>query len=107
MADGRTDHHRSGHGASVMASAHPIHVRAHTWLVLAIGSLAGLAMFLWPLLKSPPAGVAPHTPAPVVFVVILPLVIAVLLAGLGNGGLGAQAGALPRPLSGVGRAFRL
>jgi energy-coupling factor transport system substrate-specific component len=90
-----------------MTSAHPIHVRAHTWLVLTVGSLAGLAMFLWPLLKSPPAGVAHHTEAPFVFVVILPLVLAVLLAELGNGGLDAKAIAMLGLLAGLGAALRL
>jgi len=90
-----------------MAAPQPVHVRAHTWLVLAIGSLAGLAMFLWPLLKSPPAGIAHHTEAPFVFVVILPLVIAVLLAELGNGGLDAKAIAMLGLLAGVGAALRL
>jgi len=90
-----------------MTSADPIHVRAHTWLVLTVGSLAGLAMFLWPLLKSPPAGVAHHTEAPFVFVVILPLVLAVLLAELGNGGLDAKAIAMLGLLAGLGAALRL
>src|SRR4029079_7773015 len=90
-----------------MTSAHPIPVRAHTWVVLTVASLAGLAMFLWPLLKSPPAGVAHHTEAPFVFVVILPLVIAVLLAELGNGGLDAKAIAMLGLLAGLGAALRL
>ena len=90
-----------------MTSAHPIPVRAHTWVVLTVASLAGLAMFLWPLLKSPPAGVAHHTEAPFVFVVILPLVLAVLLAELGNGGLDAKAIAMLGLLAGLGAALRL
>ena len=36
-------------------TSQPVHVRPYTWLVLTIGSLAGLAMFLWPLLALPPA----------------------------------------------------
>ena len=90
-----------------MTSAHPIPVRAHTWVVLTVASLAGLAMFLWPLLKSPPAGVAHHVEAPFVFVVILPLVLAVLLAELGNGGLDAKAIAMLGLLAGLGAALRL
>ena len=90
-----------------MTSAHPIPVRAHTWVVLTVASLAGLAMFLWPLLKSPPAGVAHHVEAPFVFVVILPLLLAVLLAELGNGGLDAKAIAMLGLLAGLGAALRL
>jgi len=90
-----------------MTSAHPIPIRAHTWVVLTVASLAGLAMFLWPLLKSPPAGVAHHVEAPFVFVVILPLLLAVLLAELGNGGLDAKAIAMLGLLAGLGAALRL
>jgi energy-coupling factor transport system substrate-specific component len=89
-----------------VTSLQPIRVRPHTWLVLAIGSLAGLAMFLWPLLTSPPAGTAHSAEAPFVFVLILPLVIAVLLAELSNGGLDVKAIAMLGLLSGIGAALR-
>ena len=89
-----------------MSSPQPVRVRPYTWLVLGIGSLAGLAMFLWPLLTSPPAGTAHNAEAPFVFVLILPLVIAVVLAELSNGGLDVKAIAMLGLLSGVGAALR-
>jgi energy-coupling factor transport system substrate-specific component len=89
-----------------MTAAHAVRVRTHTWLVLAVGSLAGLVMFLWPLLTSPPAGTAHSAEAPFVFVLILPLVIAVVLAELGSGGLDVKAVAMLGLLSGVGAALR-
>ena len=89
-----------------MSSLQPVRVRPYTWLVLGIGSLAGLAMFLWPLLTSPPDGTAHSAEAPFVFVLILPLVIAVVLAELSNGGLDVKAIAMLGLLSGVGAALR-
>jgi energy-coupling factor transport system substrate-specific component len=89
-----------------MTLPQPIRVRPYTWLVLAVGSLAGLAMFLWPLLTSPPAGTAHNAEAPFVFVLILPVVIAVILAEMSNGGLDVKAIAMLGLLSGVGAALR-
>jgi energy-coupling factor transport system substrate-specific component len=89
-----------------MRSLEPVRVRPYTWLVLAVGSLAGLAMFLWPLLTSPPAGTAHHAEAPFIFVLILPLVIAVVLAEMSSGGIDVKAIAMLGLLSGVGAALR-
>jgi energy-coupling factor transport system substrate-specific component len=89
-----------------MMTSHAVRVRAHTWLVLSIGSLAGLTMFLWPLLTSPPPGTAHNAEAPFVFVLILPLVIAVVLAEMSSGGLDVKAIAMLGLLSGVGAALR-
>ena len=89
-----------------MTSLQPIRVRAYTWVVLAIGSLAGLAMFLWPLLTSPEAGTPHHAEAPFIFVLILPLVIAVVLAEMSSGEIDVKAIAMLGLLAGVGAALR-
>ena len=89
-----------------MRPVHAVRVRAHTWVVLAVGSLAGLIMFLWPLLTSPPPGTAHSAEAPFIFVLILPLVIAVVLAELSSGGLDVKAIAMLGLLSAVGAALR-
>ncbi len=89
-----------------MTSPQPVHVRPYTWLVLAVGSLAGLIMFLWPLLTTPPEGAAHSAEAPFVFVLILPLVIGVVLAEMSSGGLDVKAIAMLGLLSGVGAALR-
>jgi energy-coupling factor transport system substrate-specific component len=87
--------------------AHAVSMRAGTWLILAVGSAAGLAMFLWPLLTSAPEGTAPHTnDAPYAFVVILPLLVAVLLAEVSGGGIDVKAIAMLGVLTGVGAALR-
>jgi energy-coupling factor transport system substrate-specific component len=84
----------------------PVPVRRRTWLVLALGSLGGLAMFLWPLLTTPPAGTAHNADAPFAFVLLLPLLLGVLLAELTSGGLDVKALAMLGLLSGVGAALR-
>jgi energy-coupling factor transport system substrate-specific component len=89
-----------------MTGPRALHVRPYTWLVLIAGSLVGLAMFLWPLLTTPPPGTAHQADAPFIFVVILPLLIAVLLAELSNGGLDVKAVAMLGVLSAVGAALR-
>lgn len=77
-----------------------------SWLVLAVGSLAGLVMFLWPLFVSPPDGGAHTADAPFVFVLILPIVIGVVLAELSSGSIDVKAIAMLGLLAGVGAALR-
>lgn len=89
-----------------MTTRRAVRLRIRAWTVLAIGSLAGLMMFLWPLLTSPATGTAHTADAPFVFVLILPLVIAVLLVEVGRGGLDAKAIAMLGLLSGIGAVLR-
>lgn len=88
------------------ATARPLRISGSTWLLLAIGSLAGLAMFLWPLLTTPPAGTAHRADAPFVFVLVLPVLIVVILSEMSNGGIDVKAIAILGVLSGVGAALR-
>jgi len=82
-------------------------LRARTTVVLALASAAGVAMFAWPLLVAPASGGAAHaTDAPLVFVAILPVLIAVVLAELTSGGLDTKALALLGVLSAVNAALR-
>jgi energy-coupling factor transport system substrate-specific component len=69
-------------------------------------SIAGLAMFIWPLLFSPAPGTGHHTDAPFVFVGILPVLLAVVLAEIGDGGIDAKALALLGVLAALGAALR-
>lgn len=76
-------------------------------LVLGLASVAGLMMFLWPLLvRVDPATVGHGVDAPFVFLVILPVLIAVVLAELSEGGMDAKALALLGVLSAVNAALR-
>jgi energy-coupling factor transport system substrate-specific component len=87
-------------------SGRALRPRARSWLVLAIGSLGGLVMFLWPLFVSPPEGAAHAADSAFVFVLILPLVMGVILADLSSGSIDVKAIAMLGLLAGVGAALR-
>ncbi len=75
-------------------------------IVLTLASLAGLAMFLWPLLLQAPEEFSHHSDAPFIFVLILPAVIAVVLAELNSGGMDTKSLAMLGVLSALGAALR-
>ena len=75
-------------------------------IALTIASVAGLTMFLWPLVLTPPDEFSHHTDAPFVFVVIMPAVIAVVLAELQSGGMDTKSLAMLGVLSALGAALR-
>lgn len=81
-------------------------VGARPALVLTIASLAGLAMFLWPLLLSPPEELGHNSDAPFLFALVLPVVIAVVLSELHSGGIDTKALAMLGVLAAVGAALR-
>jgi energy-coupling factor transport system substrate-specific component len=84
-----------------------VKVSTRTAVVLTLASIVGLAMFVWPLFAAPPPASAGHTAdAPLVFVITLPVLIAVVLAELGTGGLDAKAVALLGVLSAINAALR-
>jgi len=78
--------------------------RAAAALVLA--STVGLMAFAWPLLVEPGAELAQGTDAPLVFAVLLLLVVGVVVAEVGEGGLDAKALAMLGVLSALGAALR-
>jgi len=76
-------------------------------LALGLVSLVGLAAFAWPLLLRVDPGGAGHVgDAPLVFVVVLPLLVAVVLAEFADGGIDTRALAVLAVLAGVGAALR-
>ena len=83
-----------------------VRIGARPAVALAVASLAGLGMFLWPLLVKPAAGVAHHVDAPFVFVLILPAILAVVLSELGNGAMDSKALAMLGVLAALGAALR-
>jgi energy-coupling factor transport system substrate-specific component len=74
-------------------------------LVLGLASLAALVMFTWPLLLRPPEGVEQVAP-PFVFMAILPVIVAVVLVELSEGGLDAKSLAMLAVLTAVNAALR-
>lgn len=87
-----------------MTGAVRIHRRSA--VALALVSVAGLAMYLWPLLVAPPLEPSHTTDAPFVFVAILPALIAVVLAELSTGGIDTKSLAMLGVLSAIGAALR-
>jgi energy-coupling factor transport system substrate-specific component len=83
-----------------------VRVPLRSALALGLVSAAGLAMFLWPLLLAPRGGDSHAHDAPLVFVVILPALLAVVLAELADGVIDTKAVAMLGVLSAVGAALR-
>jgi len=75
-------------------------------IVLAVASVVGLAMFAWPLLLRPAAGAAHATDAPLVFLLCMPMLVAVVLAAIADGTIDVRALAILGVLAGVGAALR-
>lgn len=91
-----------GRGRRVIA----VGVSARSAVVIAVASVIGLAMFAWPLLVVPAEEAAHTSDAPMVFVLILPIILAVVLAEMSSGGMDAKALALLGVLAAVGAALR-
>lgn len=75
-------------------------------LVLGVVSLIGLAMFAWPLFWNAGDGLAHGTDAPLVFVVLLPCLIAVVLSEMTAGRIDTKALAMLGVLSALGAVLR-
>jgi energy-coupling factor transport system substrate-specific component len=79
-------------------------------VLLAVASAVGFVAFTWPLLMAPAAtdvNVAHSTDAPFVFVVLLPLLLAVVISEVAEGQLDAKAVALLGVLAAIGSVLRL
>jgi energy-coupling factor transport system substrate-specific component len=81
-----------------------VHPRAA--IALALASAVGVAAFGWPLLAGAGSPLAGLRDAPLLFALLLPMVLAVVLAELSEGGLDAKAVALLGVLTAVGAALR-
>jgi energy-coupling factor transport system substrate-specific component len=75
-------------------------------IAIALASLAGLAMFVWPLLWHPASGGAHRVDAPFVFILIMPALVAVVVAELSDGGMDAKTLAMLGVLAALGAALR-
>ncbi|MFQ6173356.1 ECF transporter S component [Oryzobacter sp. R7] len=83
-----------------------IRLRPRSAAAVALVSLVGLFAFLWPLFVSPDSGLAHGGDAPLVFAVVLPLLLAVVLAELSEGGMDVKAVAMLGVLAAIGAALR-
>ena len=81
-----------------------LRIGLRTGVVLGLAGLAGLVMFCWPLFVQ---GTTGHTQdAPFVFIVLLPFLVAVVLASFADGGMDSKALAMLGVLSAVNAALR-
>jgi len=84
-----------------------VRISPRSALTLALASAAGLAMFLWPLFISvAPAAQGHASDAPLFFVLTMPLLIAVVVAELSEGGLDSKALAMLGVLCAINAALR-
>lgn len=83
-----------------------IPVSARTAFIITIASVAGLMMFMWPLLVAPPEDFARTSDAPFVFALILPILIAVIAADIHAGVIDTKALAMLGVLSAIGAILR-
>ncbi|MET0903666.1 MAG: ECF transporter S component [Acidimicrobiales bacterium] len=77
-----------------------------TAVALVVASIAGLAMFTWPLIINPPADFSHERDAPYVFALILPALVAIVLAEMSARGMDTKALAMLGVLSAIGAALR-
>ena len=75
-------------------------------VAITLSSLAGLAMFMWPLLWHSSGGGAHRVDAPFIFILIMPALVAVVIAELSEGGMDAKTLAMLGVLSALGAALR-
>ncbi|MDT7537679.1 MAG: energy-coupling factor transport system substrate-specific component [Actinomycetota bacterium] len=88
-----------------MSVASAVRFRPRSTLMLLLASAGGLAAFLWPLLVQPGAALE-STSAPLVFALLLPVLLAVVLAEVSEGGIDTKAIAMLGVLSAIGAALR-
>lgn len=83
-------------------------LRLRSALALAVASAVGLVAFFWPFVVEPGAALdSSHSgDAPFLFVAILPLLAAIVVAELTSGGMDAKAVAMLGMLAAVGGALR-
>jgi energy-coupling factor transport system substrate-specific component len=101
VLDWSPDVEMRGRAASV------VRITPRTAVVLLIASAAGLVMFCWPLfVRVAPSASAHVGDAPFVFILILPVVVAIVLAQLSEGGLDSKALAMLGVLSAINAGLR-
>jgi energy-coupling factor transport system substrate-specific component len=93
-------------GTSARPTTRPIRMRSRATAALLLASLTGVVAFGWPLLARPDSALAHATDAPLLFALLLPLVLAVVLAELADGGMDAKTIAMLGVLAAVGAALR-
>ena len=90
-----------------MANRPVLRVGWRTGAALVVASIGGLVMFCWPLfVQVDPATNGHVTDAPLLFILVLPILVAIVLAQFAEGGMDAKALAMLGVLSAVNAALR-
>jgi energy-coupling factor transport system substrate-specific component len=92
--------------ATVRSRTRAVLVRPRAAATLAVVSGVGLVAFCWPLLVEPGAGLDGEAMAPWLFVLLLPMLLAVVLAEVADGGMDVKSVAVLGVLAAVGAALR-
>ncbi len=92
-----------------MTSNSAVRLHARSWMLLVTASALGVVAFGWPLIISGASSdaVAHAGDAPWIFVLLLPLLLAVIMAEIAEGSLDSKAVALLGVLAACGAALRL
>ena len=91
---------------TVIAPEVEVRIGARSGAVLAVASLAGLLLFVWPLVIPVPAGWSHSQDAPIVFAALVPVVVLLVLAQLSEGGMDTRTLALLGVLTAINAALR-
>ncbi len=84
-----------------------VRIGMRTAVLLGLASITGLIMFCWPLFVRVPASSVGHiSDAPLLFVLILPFLVAIVLASFAEGGMDSKALAMLGVLSAINAALR-
>ncbi|WP_106848881.1 ECF transporter S component [Blastococcus sp. Marseille-P5729] len=83
-----------------------VRLRPRAMIAISLASVAGLLMFLWPLIVAPESDLSHSADAPLLFALILPMIMAIVLAEISEGGLDVKAVAMLGVLSAIGAALR-
>lgn len=88
-------------------AAHPGVLRPRSAAVLTLVSLVGFVAFFWPFLARPGSSVLGHSQdAPWLFALLLPLLLALVLAEISDGGLDSRGIAMLGVLAAIAAALR-
>lgn len=84
-----------------------VHIGKRTTAVLVLVTVIGIVAFGWPLLADPSSLAVAHAQdAPWIFAILLPLILAIVLAQVADGGLDAKGVAMLGVLAAIGTALR-
>lgn len=91
---------------AALRRVHAVRLGPRALAALALISILGVMAFGWPLLADSASGVAHSGDAPWLFAALLPLLLAVVIAAIADGGIDAKAIAMLGVLAAAGAALR-